>query len=390
MNNRNVYIDYTTVIDLEKDIGTYTGAGSYTRDVISVLKEYGVNFKILVYTGFVPQKSYERELMPDEDMLIGIKDITDFVFSDGDVLFLPVITGRILAKADRIKRKYVYLKIYAVIHDRQHNISHFDPMDSYFYEGIYRSALVLYVKYMIKRLVYDCFYPKWIKAIDKVFAVSNYTLQALEHKNLKSITYLYQSTSVARCTPCQTPEYDDIGEYILFVSGGRPEKNLGRALIAFRDFCKEADTKCKLCITGIDREKLHYLADRLKLSHEFTDEHIKSYDYVSTDELAYLYKNCRYLLFVSKGEGFGLPVLEAIQFGKTVLCSRQSAIPEVAGSILYYVDAFNVSSIKEGMIYLNDDKNLIYREKLVEKKKKIIDEQIELDKHVLVGEIVEK
>ena len=111
---------------------------------------------------------------------------------------------------------------------------------------------------------------------------------------------------------------------------------------------------------------------------------------MSTDELAYLYKNCRYLLFVSKGEGFGLPVLEAIQFGKTVLCSRQSAIPEVAGSILYYVDAFNVSSIKEGMIYLNDDKNLIYREKLVEKKKKIIDEQIELDKHVLVGEIVEK
>ena len=32
-------------------------------------------------------------------------------------------------------------------------------------------------------------------------------------------------------------------------------------------------------------------------------------------------------------------MLEAIQSGRTALCSRQSAIPEVAGSILYYEDA---------------------------------------------------
>ena len=104
-------------------------------------------------------------------------------------------------------------------------------------------------------------------------------------------------------------------------------------------------------------------------------------------ELSCLYRNCRYLLFLSKGEGFGLPVLEALQSGKTVLCSRQSAMPEVCGSILYYVDAYSVASIREGMIYLNDDKNLLYREKLSEKKKKIIDAQIELDKRILVDEV---
>ena len=49
-----------------------------------------------------------------------------------------------------------------------------------------------------------------------------------------------------------------------------------------------------------------------------------------------------------------------------------------------------MASITEGMLYLNDDKKLLYREKLVEKKKQIIDEQIELDKHVLVDEIVEE
>ena len=39
------------------------------------------------------------------------------------------------------------------------------------------------------------------------------------------------------------------------------------------------------------------------------------------------------------------------------------------------------------MIYLNDDKNLLYREKLAEKKKKIIDAQIELDKRILADEV---
>lgn len=384
----NIYIDYTTVEDLEKDIGTYTGAGNYTRDVISALKEQGTDVKILVHKGFVPQKSCETELMPDESALIRTEDITNLSFSKGDRLFLPAVTGRILAKAYRIRKKNDGLKIYAVIHDRQHNISRFDPIDRLFNEGIYRFVPVLYGRYLLKKLIYNCFYPVWIRSVDKVFTVSNHTLQALNHKNLKRITYLYQSTSVAENVPVKMPGSDDLGEYILFVSGGRPEKNLGRGLLAFRDLCSNADTDCKLCITGIDRKKLYHIAGHLKITREFIDDHVISYDYVDTKELAYLYKNCRYLLFISKGEGFGLPVLEAIQSGKTVLCSRQSAIPEVAGSILYYVDAFSISSILDGMLYLNDDRNLLYREELAKKKKKIIDEQIRLDKQVLVDETV--
>ena len=66
----NIYIDYTTVEDLEKDIGTYTGAGSYTRGVIRALKDHGADIKLLVYEGFVPRKPVERELMPEGSSLI--------------------------------------------------------------------------------------------------------------------------------------------------------------------------------------------------------------------------------------------------------------------------------------------------------------------------------
>jgi len=384
----NIYIDYTTVEELERDIGAYTGAGNYTRDLIRTLKEAGTDIKLLVHEDFVPKKSCERELMPEEDALFRVKDITAFSFSKGDVLVLPAVTGRILAKALRIRKKHPSLRIYAVIHDRQHNISRFDPMDRLFQEGILRFLPLLFARYVLKKVSYDLLYPGWIKAVDKVFTVSDHTLQALSHKNLRRVILLYQPSSMARISDLKNPGLDGKEEFILFVSGGRPEKNLGRALLAFRDFCKSTKTKCRLCVTGIERKRLYYIADRLGLSGEFTDERVRSFDYVEREELAYLYRNCRYLLFVSKGEGFGLPVLEAVESGKTVLCSWQSAMPEVCGSILYYVDAFNVSSIRDGMVYLNDDENLAGRERLVEKKKRIIAEQTELDREVLVKEMI--
>ncbi len=299
--------------------------------------------------------------------------------------------GRHLSKIGRIRKKYRDLKIFVVIHDKQHGIWRFDPLDRFFRKGIERFLPVSYAVYMAKKIAFDSLYPGFIRSADKVFTVSNHTLQALDHKNLKRVTPFYQPTWVsADDSPVSIEKDEPRGEYILFLSGGRPEKNLGRALLAYHRFFKRTDTGCRLFITGIDRDRLLFIAGRLKLDRGFINDHIVCFDYVETDELADLYRNCRYLLFVSKGEGFGLPVLEAMQFGKTVLCSRQSSIPEVAGSILYYVNAYDVDSITEGMLYLNDDRNLRYREELVERKKKIIEEQIELDKYVLVNEILKQ
>lgn len=53
--------------------------------------------------------------------------------------------------------------------------------------------------------------------------------------------------------------------------------------------------------------------------------------YVSDSELVWLYRNCFANLYPSLFEGFGLPVLEALQFGAPTLCSNQSSLPEVAG-----------------------------------------------------------
>ncbi|MCH9769411.1 MAG: glycosyltransferase family 4 protein [Gammaproteobacteria bacterium] len=62
---------------------------------------------------------------------------------------------------------------------------------------------------------------------------------------------------------------------------------------------------------------------------------------VSTAEKNWLYKNCSAFLFPSLAEGFGLPVIEAMRFGKPVFLSDKTALPEIGGKLAYYFKDFS-------------------------------------------------
>jgi len=61
---------------------------------------------------------------------------------------------------------------------------------------------------------------------------------------------------------------------------------------------------------------------------------------VSEDDKAWYYKNCSAFVFPSIAEGFGLPVIEAMHFGKPVFLSKFTSLPEVGGDAAYYFDNF--------------------------------------------------
>ena len=56
---------------------------------------------------------------------------------------------------------------------------------------------------------------------------------------------------------------------------------------------------------------------------------------------AWLYAHCAAFVFPSLAEGFGLPPIEAMHFGKPVLLSRLTSLPEVGGTVAHYFDAFD-------------------------------------------------
>lgn len=66
---------------------------------------------------------------------------------------------------------------------------------------------------------------------------------------------------------------------------------------------------------------------------------------VSDGDRQWLYEHCEAFLFPSLSEGFGFPVLEAMQCGKPVFMSRKTSLPEIAGGNGFYFEAFDAASM---------------------------------------------
>ena len=80
--------------------------------------------------------------------------------------------------------------------------------------------------------------------------------------------------------------------------------------------------------------------------------------YLSRDRVLDVLAGARLLAYPSLYEGFGLPVLEAMQAGVPVVTSRVSSLPEVAGDAALLVDPLDPQALREGLSALLEDENL--------------------------------
>lgn len=75
---------------------------------------------------------------------------------------------------------------------------------------------------------------------------------------------------------------------------------------------------------------------------------------VSEADKGWYLQHCRALVHPSLAEGFGLPVLEAMQFGKPVFLSTRTALPEIGGDVAYYFPDFTADALQtayqQGMV----------------------------------------
>lgn len=68
---------------------------------------------------------------------------------------------------------------------------------------------------------------------------------------------------------------------------------------------------------------------------------------ISEADKAWYYQNCEAFALPSKTEGFGLPVIEAMHFGKPVFLSNLTSLPEVGGDAAYYFDSFAPEAMQQ-------------------------------------------
>jgi glycosyltransferase involved in cell wall biosynthesis len=138
-------------------------------------------------------------------------------------------------------------------------------------------------------------------------------------------------------------------DYFLFFGSLEPKKNLARLIEAFL----ASPTKRLLVVVGAMAWKAE---DEMRLFHgEKPSERIRRLEYLPETALKSLIRGARAVLFPSLTEGFGLPVLEALSLGTPVLTSREGALPEVGGDAAVYADAYDISSITDGITKLDID-----------------------------------
>jgi glycosyltransferase involved in cell wall biosynthesis len=118
--------------------------------------------------------------------------------------------------------------------------------------------------------------------------------------------------------------------YIFSVTASFPHKNLAMLINAYSNLRKGGAYKGKLVVAG--QLKGPYLEELLALLQTVdARDDVQLLGFVDESTKAFLYRSADLIVFPSLYEGFGLPVLEAMQYGTAVLCARAASLPEVAG-----------------------------------------------------------
>jgi glycosyltransferase involved in cell wall biosynthesis len=153
-------------------------------------------------------------------------------------------------------------------------------------------------------------------------------------------------------SPALRPEpADDLPErFVLAVGTLEPRKNLPRLVEAYQALPEQLRERHPLLVAG----RVGWEAGETLEALEAVGAQILGR--VSDARLAALYAHCTVFAYPSLAEGFGLPVLEAMQAGAAVLTSNVSSLPEVGGDAVAYADPTDTASIRAALeALLTDD-----------------------------------
>lgn len=242
---------------------------------------------------------------------------------------------------------------YSVIHDLAYE--HF-PEDLPFWAS----------RYLLR---YSPLYARWAK---KVLTVSGFSKMDIHQKYdipTERIHVVYNGVS-DHFGPLGDKEqqnirqtYSDGKPFFHFVGTLHPRKNIRTLLVAFDQFKEQSNSEVQLLLVGRRGWKNQ---EALKVYEAMKHKNdVRFSGFVADDELARIYASSLALVYIPTLEGFGIPVLEAMQSETAVICSHSSSLPEVAGEAAILVDPYRADACAAAMQKIWEDS--AFRSKLIQK-----------------------
>lgn len=151
--------------------------------------------------------------------------------------------------------------------------------------------------------------------------------------------------------------YNIDSKYILCLSTVEPRKNMLRTIKAYEQCILNNNLPYKLVIVGGSGWNNGEIYDYVQ-THEELKKHVIFTGYVSNQDVANIYANASLFIYASLCEGFGLPVLEAMQCGVPVITSNTSSMPEVAGDACILIDPYDITQLEGAITKVLSDEAL--------------------------------
>lgn len=174
-----------------------------------------------------------------------------------------------------------------------------------------------------------------LNKVDHLIVISKFTKNdVLKYLDVKvPITVIYNGCDVEKFPLFDKPIYQPKKNFIFAIGTVNAKKNFHVLpnLLVHNDY--------ELVIAG--KEDLIYVekikAEAKKLN---VDKRLHILGPIDQQNKYWYYNNCVAFAFPSLAEGFGIPVIEAMNFGKPVFISRLTSLPEIGGDSAYYFDSF--------------------------------------------------
>lgn len=208
--------------------------------------------------------------------------------------------------------------------------------------------------------------PKIINNCDGILTVSEFSKQDISKefnfpKDKIFVTHLaaediYRPLNKSQCKKIIEEKYSIKGDFILYVGGFSPRKNIVGLIEAFSLLSKSTKKNLKLVITG--RKGISYDIYKTRTIDLDIENDVIFTDFIPLEMLPIFYNASELLAYPSFYEGFGLPPLEAMACGTPVITSNLTSLPEVCHDSTLLIDPYSIYELTHAIEKVLNDKSL--------------------------------
>jgi glycosyltransferase involved in cell wall biosynthesis len=212
------------------------------------------------------------------------------------------------------------------------------------------------------RYYYKFFFPRFARKAKQICTVSRFSANDIATRyniGVDKINVVYNGASTLfkpvseEIKQTIRNRYTAGQKYFVYAGALQPRKNIGRLLRAFDAFKQQSGSAMKLLVVGRKAWKTKDIESTYN-AMAFKDDVCFTGRVTDTD-LAAILGGAIALTYVPYLEGFGIPILEALQCGTPVITSNITAMPEVAGDGGLLVDPYDEQAICKAMVAMASD-----------------------------------